>query len=312
MNRRYKSVMEKLGTGGAVLLDGGVSTELENRGAAMKSGLWSGHASLDSWDLLVDVHLAYIDAGAEVITANTYASSRLMLEPLGHGDRLHEINMRSMEAAQEARKRCGKDDILIAGSLSHVMPFTEGVEGATQQPDLSYDHLRGAYDELIGIHEEGGADVLLLEMMSIPGRMAPLFDAAKASALPAWCGLSAKGGKGVPLTSWHDPTVSFETTAKMAADAAFDAIGIMHTSAEIISECIAVIRTVFPGPVMAYPDSGFFQAPHWQFVDIMSPETLKTFGQEWLQQGAQILGGCCGLSPPHIAALQPLIKPTRP
>ena len=181
MTARYEKLWTAVRNGGIALLDGGVSTELERRGAPMKGGIWSGFAALDAWDVLVDTHRAYIDAGSNIITANTYASSRLMLEPSGLGGNVRDINLKSIEAAQTARERCGVPDTLIAGSISHVIPFEQGSEGATRQPNIAAEDLYRAYAEMVSLHEEGGTDLILLEMMSLPTRMKPLFRAASES-----------------------------------------------------------------------------------------------------------------------------------
>ncbi len=57
---------------------------------------------------------------------------------------------------------------------------------------------------------------------------------------------------------------------------------------------------------MAYPDSGYFKMPHWQFENVIAPQAFLDYARQWIDQGAQIVGGCCGLSPEHIAALRPL------
>ena len=77
----------------------------------------------------------------------------------------------------------------------------------------------------------------------------------------------------------------------------------MHSSADVIGEATAILRQKYKGPLMAYPDSGYFRMPHWQFEGVIEPEALVEFARTWVDDGVQILGGCCGLSPDHIAAL---------
>ena len=72
----------------------------------------------------------------------------------------------------------------VAGSISHILPFTDGVEGAKQQPDIPPEELINCYNEMISIFEREGVDLILLEMMSIPARMISLFDCANQSKLP--------------------------------------------------------------------------------------------------------------------------------
>ena len=86
----YASIKNRLQHGDIVLLDGGTGSELEKRGATMDPEAWCGLATLKNVDILEGIHRDYIAAGADIITANTYASSRLMLEPAGYADRLRK------------------------------------------------------------------------------------------------------------------------------------------------------------------------------------------------------------------------------
>ena len=87
----YSLIKQRLDNGDIVVLDGGTGTELQLRGAKMDPGSWCGPASLNNSDLLTQIHLDYINAGADVITANTYASSRLMLTGAGFGDGMFNL-----------------------------------------------------------------------------------------------------------------------------------------------------------------------------------------------------------------------------
>jgi S-methylmethionine-dependent homocysteine/selenocysteine methylase len=91
----YKSLMGRLAHGGIAILDGATGTELEKRGVVMDPAAWCGPATLGNDTILTGIHADYIAAGADVITANTYAASRLMLTGAGYGDRVEEIATRS-------------------------------------------------------------------------------------------------------------------------------------------------------------------------------------------------------------------------
>ena len=85
-----------------------------------------------------------------------------------------------------------------------------------------------------------------------------------------------------------------------------DVMGVMHSSANITGRGIETIQNVWNGPLSAYPDSGFFKMPDWQFENILTPQELLDFSKEWYGMGTRILGGCCGLGPEHIEALSEL------
>jgi len=309
INASYEKIMKKVANGNVIVLDSGISTELERRGAKMRDTQWSGSVSIEAFDLLVDTHKAYIDAGADVITVNSYASSRLVLDNTKNEENFKEINRKNIEAALEAREKSGVKDILIAGSISHQASWQRDgtrvkAQIETQIPDCE---LHDAFNEMIGFHENGGVDFLLLEMMNIPYRMKPLFDCVSLSRLPVWCGFSAKRKtENSEITSWHDENISFEEIVKLSLDYKFDVLGIMHTSVDLISDCIQIIKKHHSGAVMAYPDSGYFKSPNWQFSEVISPSELIEFALPWVDNGANIIGGCCGLGPEHTKQLATL------
>jgi homocysteine S-methyltransferase len=74
----------------------------------------------------------------------------------------------------------------------------------------------------------------------------------------------------------------------------------MHTGSEIIGTALEDLKRHFKGPLMVYPDSGYFEMPGWRFVDIIPPHEYGVFARQWLASGVQLLGGCCGLGLPHI------------
>ena len=99
----YEDIKRRLDNKDIIILDGATGTELQQRGASMDTAAWCGPASLDNQQLLTQIHLDYLHAGSDIITANTFASSRLMLSGAGLGDQVQEINRTAVEACLEAR-----------------------------------------------------------------------------------------------------------------------------------------------------------------------------------------------------------------
>ncbi len=303
----YADIEQRLTNGGVVILDGGTGSELGRRGVAMDPQAWCGPASLENAAVLEAIHADYIAAGADIVTANTYASSRLMLGPAGYGDQFAAINRTAVAAAQRARDKCGRDDVLIAGSLSHMCPFVSG----TAQPDLarapSEAEMTDGFGELALLLRDAGCDLVLLEMMYYPERIRPVFAAATSSGLPVWAGFSARRGEAGRLLSFApERDIPFTELIQPLDVFPVAVAGVMHTRADLLGDGLDELRRAFPGPLMAYPDSGYFAMPEWRFEAIIPPAELQRFAVEWIGRGAQILGGCCGLSPAHIAALAPL------
>lgn len=303
----YTNIDLHLKAGEIVILDGGTGTELERRGVSMDPDAWCGTATLQNLDLLAQIHQDYIAAGADIITANTFASSRLMLGPAGVADQFRAINTAAIDAAHRARETSARSGVLVAGSLSHMIPVTQGSDKSdpAQIPNIS--EMAEAFSELATLHKDNGCDLILLEMMYHPDRMRPAFEAAIATGLPVWAGFSARRGEtGEVLGYTSELDVPFAEIVEILADFDVAAAGIMHTAPNIIGEALAILKESFDGPLSAYPDSGYFKMPEWQFENVIPPEALLTYAKGWTADGAQILGGCCGLSPDHIAAISTL------
>jgi S-methylmethionine-dependent homocysteine/selenocysteine methylase len=111
-----------------LILDGAIGTELESRGVPMHGVAWSAAAIETHPDVVRQVHEDYIRAGADIIIANTFATSRAVLERAGMGGRVRDLNVRAVALAKEARDvASGGRDVYIAGSIStSLMPDSEG------------------------------------------------------------------------------------------------------------------------------------------------------------------------------------------
>ena len=80
----------------------------------------------------------------------------------------------------------------------------------------------------------------------------------------------------------------------------------MHTNVELITDSIRILRNFHTGSIIVYPDSGGWLSPNWDFSSVISEEDFAIKALEWRSEGAQIIGGCCGLSPEHISHLSSL------
>jgi methionine synthase I (cobalamin-dependent) len=301
---RYARLKERLAAGETIILDGPTGTELQRRGAPMDPAAWCGPATLDNDRLLTEIHADYIDAGADVITANTFASSRLILAKAGLADRVREINERAVAAALRARDTAANGAaVVVAGSLSHMVPVRHGA-AVTDTAQLPSDaELEDALNELGEILTGAGCEMIILEMMYHPRRIRAAVDAALATKLPVWFGASARRGRDGRAISFHQSAeLPLEAVTTMIPRTGIDAAGIMHTGPEVVDDALEAVRRHFGGPLMAYPDSGYFEMPDWRFVDVVTPQRFETFCGDWIASGVQIIGGCCGLTPDHIRA----------
>ena len=126
---------DKLAAGDVIVLDGAVGSEVERLGGEMDAVAWCGVANRTHPDTVRRVHEAYLGAGADVITANTFATCRHVLEAAGYGDETAAINRRAVELAREARDRVAPDKpVAVAGSMSNTLAWLPGTFG----PDPAY------------------------------------------------------------------------------------------------------------------------------------------------------------------------------
>ena len=300
----YKRIFDSTKRGNILILDGGTGTELEKRGVPMDPGAWCGLAALEHADILKRIHLDYIFSGADVITTNTYSSSRHMLELSGLGEKFVEINKKAVEAAHSAREVSGKPNVLIAGSLSHRGMISKGTATPDQNVVIPLKKFEESLTELAVFLKEEGCDLIILEMMYDPKKIEPTRMAAEKAGLPIWAGFSARQDNSGRLLSFlPDEELPLMDIFSILSHYKPDAAGIMHTPSNTISDSLKELKKAFSGTTFAYPDSGYFKSPNWQFEKIISEQALQEFACDWIREGAKIIGGCCGLSPSHIQAL---------
>jgi homocysteine S-methyltransferase len=80
-------------------------------------------------------------------------------------------------------------------------------------------------------------------------------------------------------------------------------VGVMHCDLDVTDAALDVVARRFDGPVVVYPNSGIYEMPHWRFDTVCAPEEFVEHALRWIDGGAVIVGGCCGVGPEHIAAL---------
>ena len=152
--------------------------------------------------------------------------------------------------------------------------------------------------------QEEGCDLIILEMMYDPKKIESTFIAAEKANLPIWAGFSARRDNiGRLLSFLPEEELPLIDIFSILSDYRPDAAGIMHTPSNAISDSLMELKKAFSGTTFAYPDSGYFKSPNWQFEKIISEQALQEFACDWIREGAKIIGGCCGLSPSHIQAL---------
>ena len=99
-------------------------------------------------------------------------------------------------------------------------------------------------------------------------------------------------------------TMPFSQMAGAVLEAGCDAAGVMHSSVHDTGPALSELNELWDGPMFAYAESGHFVPPSWKFEDIISPQDYLDYARQWIEQGVQIIGGCCGIGPEHIRVLR--------
>jgi homocysteine S-methyltransferase len=305
MNASPLDAIEKdLAAGKTIVIDGATGTELERRGAAMHEKAWCAMATLTAPDLLRGVHEDYIRAGARLITANTFSTNRIMLEPAGLGPRFEELNRRAVDLALQARDRTDElGRVAVAGSMSHQVPIGSGADQRESRDVPPAEVAEANFREMADLLVASGVDLILLEMMSDPELANAAIAAALATGLPVWVGFSVRPGEFSAPVAYARPDLGAAEMLDAISLEGVRVAGVMHSNVDTIIPTVELLKQRWSGPLMAYPDSGYFKMPHWQFVDIIPVDEFVTYSRKWVAAGVQIVGGCCGLGLEHIQAL---------
>ena len=296
----YDHIARKLAQGGIIIIDGGTGTDIQRRGVAMDGDTWCAEANLNHPDIVRDVHTGYVRAGAEIIIANTFATSALLFNALGRDAELLEIDRAAVAIAKQA---AANRHVAVAGSVSTMRPVIKGSDRTAKQREWLEKDARALFRRKVDNLARCHVDLLMMEMMRDTDYSVWATEAAIATGLPVWVGISVEKRKDGRLAGFGREDMPLDNVAKALAATKPAVISIMHSSPNDIDEAIDIVRKYWKGPLGAYPESGYFRMPEWTFVDIIPPEELVAKAHRWKDKGVTIFGGCCGLGPDHIHAL---------
>ena len=295
----YDGLMGRLADGGLVVLDGGIGTEVQRRGGSLEA--WAALANVESPGLLSETHADFIAAGADVITANTFGCSGPRLAAFGIGGRAEELNRAAVALALDARDRADRPPV-VAGAMTTVSH--RGPQGDLMgEPEDEW-----ALAEQARILADAGADVVLVEMLSDVARANVQLAAAASAGLPVWAGFSCGLNGAGEAALLGEPDERFGESFRRIDLSNVDVALVMHTTPEVIGRALGELRGVRRGPVGAYPHGGRYERPAWGFDPGFTPELVASYAGEWMTDGCQIVGGCCGATPAHVAAIAAVVR----
>jgi homocysteine S-methyltransferase len=298
--------LQRLEDAQPILADGAMGTMLHAHGIEITSCFEA--LNITDPDTISLIHNSYIEAGAELIESNTFGANRFKLVDYGLANQVAEINRAGAKLARAAADTAERD-VYVAGSVGPIGSMLQPY-GRTRPEDA-----RAAFADQIRALVEGGVDVILFETFTNLDELLQALaavreiEAEKNIDLPVIC----------QMTYTHDNrTVLGHTPDKVARDlhdAGADVIGVNCGSGpEHLSTILQLMRQAVPETrVSALPNAGL---PHQVGGRMMYKSTADYFGDYALTFkaiGANIIGGCCGTTPEHIAAMRAALDdPSRP
>jgi homocysteine S-methyltransferase len=288
--------------GGPVVLDGGLATQLEAQGHKLNSALWSARLLGEDPDAIVQAHLSYFTAGAEVATTASYQASIDGFVRAGSSPaEAQQLIKRSVRLAEQARASFQDDhDRWIAGSVGpYGAALADGSEYRGDY-DLSVTELRRWHRPRIELLAEAGADVIALETIPCLAEVEALVAEVDGSGQPCWLSITCAGER----TRAGEPAEEAFALARDVAE--IIAVGVNCIDPADAYGLVQTASRTTGKPGVIYPNSG----ERWDAFEKTwkGPTTFRAEEVEgWIIGGARLVGGCCRVGPTEINEIRDLL-----
>lgn len=284
-----------------LIMDGGMGLELLRRDrSGQDSGLWSAQALLDAPELVADVHNDYIAAGARVIITNSYSAIPSYLAKTDLEDRYLELADQAGRIARQVAD-AAPERVLVAGSIP---PLSESYRADLVPADEEAAPIYAALTATLAPY----VDVFVCETMSSIREAVNAVSAARSAGgpeTPVWVAWTLADEAGQGLRSGESITDAVAALAEYAPDAYL----FNCADPDAITAGLEELKGLTDKPIGAYPN-GFNIPAGWTLDNEIqaeprpiTPADFVVYAQQWQQQGARIIGGCCSLGPDFISAL---------
>ena len=316
----YSALKSRLDAKEVILLDGAIGTQLQNMQAPMNNQAWAA-AALETHPFTVRrMHENYIDAGVDVITTNTYSAGRQNLEPIGLVEKLEELNLRAVMLAQDARDARAKDrPVYIAGSVSNFGLVAGGDSEWRNSDRRSHQLMYGRSEtsdaqarsnlrEQAEILAEAGVDFLAAEATGSTEQRHWVIEACVSTGLPVWAGFKCRLDADGELMVGYRSEDTFESSLDALLALGAEVATIFHSTVEATTAALPVMQKHWKGPIGLYPDADRkdYVAKYRDGATdtVVNPDGYVEITKDWVNHGAQIIGGCCGFEIEYIEPLR--------
>ena len=299
-------IEERLAVQDVIVLDGAFATELEARGFSVNDALWSAKALFERPDLVREVHLDYLRAGADVVTSASYqATVEGFMKRVFSKEEAAALIQKSIQLAKEAR-----DLYLAEREGNGRVPFVAASVGPYGAYLADGSEYRGDYgideDALVAFHAERLAllaeekpDLLACETLPCLVEARAIVRALRQEdiRIPAWFSFSCRNG--AEISDGMEIAVCARWLDTVSESAA---IGLNCTAPQYVESLVGEIRRETTKPIVVYPNSGeTYDASDKSWHG--AAEDFGTIARCWLTAGARLIGGCCRTTPREIAEI---------
>lgn len=289
--------LERLNGGEILVADGATGSNLQKMG--LKAGQPPEDLIIDSPDLISNLAGSFVDAGSDIILTCTFGGTRMRMKDSKYQDRAPEVNLRAAGLARKAAS--ARDGVLVAGSMGPV--------GALIKPygPLEAEDVKATFAEQAKALTEGGVDLLLIETMFSFEETNAAFDGAKSvSDLPIV--ISFSYDRGTRTMMGVKPKDVIKRYSEMGAALIGANCGTTLENMEaVVKEYAATVPNF---PLWVKPNAGVprMDIQTEQGIYDMGPEDMAAHSRKYVELGAKVVGGCCGNTPEHIAAIVKAVK----
>jgi len=279
-----------------VVCDGAMGTMLYSKGISLNRCYDELNAAMPQ--LVKEVHLAYVKAGAELLETNTFGANKFRLEKFGLGEKVREFNLAGVRLAREV----AGGDLYVAGAVGPLGIRLEPL-GLT-----SREEARTAFRDQIAVLVECGVDLIIIEtMMDLDEAHQALLAAREAGQLPVIVQMTVQDDGSTPTGTRP------EDFARALDGWGADLIGVnCSVGPAAVQETLERIATVTEKRLSAQPNAGMPRTVEGRNLYLCSPEYMASYARRFIQAGARLVGGCCGTTPEHIKAIKTAVRSLNP